>query len=111
MTVTAANPTICRRSRAVAPEPADDQRRESDQPAETDHGRPEIPLGKIKDGREVVLHLQRRNHDQSGRDSEQYLPEPSRERSVRVELRQYRQRQPKQEVGRNAIRHEHRLRE
>jgi hypothetical protein len=40
-----------------APAPADDERREGDQPAEADHGRPEVPLSKIVDGWEVVLAL------------------------------------------------------
>jgi hypothetical protein len=94
---------------ASAPAPTDGQRRESDQPAEADDGRPEVPLGKIENGREVVLVLQRRDHDQSCRDAEQDVPEPSGQRSVRVELRQYRQREPNEEVGRDAVCDEQRL--
>jgi hypothetical protein len=94
---------------ASTSEPANVKRYESDEPAEANDGRPEIPLSKIVDGRKVVLGRQRRDHDQSGRDHEQDLPEPAGQRSVGVELRQHRQRQSKEEVGHNAIRHRQRL--
>jgi hypothetical protein len=83
---------------ASAPAPADEQRRECDQPAEAHYGRPEVPLRQIVNGRKVVRVLQRRDHDQAGRDSEQDHPKPSAKRSVGVELRQYGQRQPHEEA-------------
>ena len=93
----------------TATAPANKQRRESDQPAEADYSRPEVRLDLIVDGREVVRIPQRSDHDQSSRNAEQNLPEPSRQRSVGVELRQYRQREPYEKVGRDAVCEEQRV--
>ena len=105
ITVTVANPTICRRSRGVPRR----QRTISD-------ARRSARRGRLRSTRSTTR-LDRRWSGSCTRtsasrprpvrpDAEQDLPEPSGQRSVGVELRQYGQRQPHEEACRDAVRDE-----
>ena len=93
-TVTVVNPTIWRRSSAVLRR----QRTISDARAISQPRLTRVDQKYDSAGLEMLRKLYslvRVGHDQSGRDAEQDLPEPSGQRPIGIELRQHRQRQPK----------------